>query len=184
MIAPLLTPIFYFATASHGHGEGHAGGFWDLKLYIINFALYLILAIWLTRKHAPRLWQQRRTSLENAVAGSREKHQAISEQLAAAQTKNASIEDEIRRINQSVSEETEREKADIKKSAVDAVERIKRETNDRIETERKSLETTIRKKFAAAALRIAEAKLRGSVSAESDRAHREKALKNVGSLIQ
>ena len=182
LLIALLIPFDYALSAPAG--ADHHGSFWDLKYYIINFSIYSLLIYYIWRKTVPGLWAARRERIESSINKARKKIMGLDDAISQAKQKLSEIPAEAERIKRAVAQEAALEADEIRKQALATASRIKKQSVDKIASERKGLEEIIRKRYVDLALKLAEQKLIDALNTESDKVYRDKTLKNLKGLIQ
>lgn len=179
--AALLVPGV--ALAGGGHGGGHAS-FWDLKWFLLNFTLYVVILYVLLRKQIATGWVARRDRLAAEVSSRAVELQAAEVELRDAELRLQAYDGEVRNLRTQIARETEHEAAQIAAEAARRAERIHTQTNDSLRAERRAAEGGIQRALADLVIRRAEEKLKSELSSESDRPLRDRALSGAKQLVQ
>ena len=178
-----LVASFAFAAASE-HGEGHhAPSFGDLKYYLINFAIYLALVLWVISKTAPAGWRSRRQRIQEMLQTSRAKVSAADQAYQSARQRLEGVDEDVRSLSDLMKVEAQREAEEIIRAAKAQAARIVKQAHDNAEAERKVSESAIRKEYAAQALKIAEERLRKEITPERDKSMRVAFHDSVKTLL-
>ena len=179
-LALLVDASVSYAAPSGGH---HDNSVWSLKLFFINFFIYLVLIGILIKKAVPPAWASRRERVRSQLEESRSKMLVSERNLSEARGKLAGIESEIRRIEESAKQEAQVEAQEIADNARRSAERIITQARDSVAAERKFAQGVLRRMYAEMAIKMAEEKLRAQMTSEKDRSLRERVQQNIGQLI-
>lgn len=177
----LLAPVDVLAAG--GHGAGH-GSFWDLKWFILNFAIYCLALYFILRKKIAAGWSARVARLEAEVASRAAELKAAEAELRAAELQLQSLDGEIRSLKEQIARETEHEARQITTDAAKRAERIEGQTKDSLRAERRAAEAAVQRELANTVVKRAEEKLKAKLNADSDKALRARALDGVKQLVQ
>lgn len=173
----------FAATAEHGGAHHHAPDIYSIKFYLINFAIYAALIIFIAKKNLPAAWASRRKTLETSIRASREKMELIEKNHSEVRAKLAAVDQDIRQIHSNSAEETKREVEEIKISTESAIQRIEKQVQDTLSAEQRSLEKDLRRLYTEAAIKLAGEKIKSQLNSDSDKALRQKALSKMQGLI-
>ena len=164
-----------FAATGHGdpgqlagHAEGHAPTIGDLKLYWINFLLFLALMWFVTRKGVPQAWNARRLAIRDAAErGKRAALQAKAEVDAATQAM-ASVNQEMEQVARTIAQDGEAEARRIMEDARATAQQIERQIAGTIAAEQRALQHAVRQEMAATVMRKVEDRIGRELSPEVD----------------
>lgn len=170
--------------SSESHGAHHEGSIWDLRWYWFNFIIYAGGMYLLLRGQAVRGWAARREAIQNAVRAGEIQLENANNALAAAQkrlamTDSAAIHELISPIIQDGEREAKRIVEQAQKQAVRIVEQAKLS----VAVEQKSHETRLRRQVARTIVARAKERIQNELNADSDRALRSAAVKNIKALV-
>jgi F-type H+-transporting ATPase subunit b len=181
--ALLIAPAVAVA-AEHGHTDAaHAHGIETLFWPVVNFALYIVGIYFLVRKPLAEALTKRHAMVQEGVATGVTRKRAAEAALHDAQIRMSKVEGEIAELKRRIAEETKRESEALIVSAQEKAERIQTAGKEAAIAEQKTVEANLRQELSAAVLRIAEERLRGKLTPESDRGFRERVVSNIGNLL-
>lgn len=112
--------------AGHGgeHGDTHAGGhhgIGSLKVFFVNFGIFMAICSFLAMKYLPEIWKNRRKLIEDAVLKGERELSHAQEVLRKTQNKLDTLDDAKKEIAHTIQKETELDVADIvSKAELDA----------------------------------------------------------------
>lgn len=179
----IAAPQLAFAASGHGD-DHHAAGIGSLTYFFINFSIYSLILFVIAKKNMPALWASRRNALSKAIGSSKQKSAEIEGKLTEARMKMSTLQEELQLIDNRIAEEAKNEVGDISAATAKAIERLNQQAADRIAAEQKNLDSFMRGVYAAAALKIAEEKLKQRVNQESDRSFRAATADSLKDLLQ
>jgi F-type H+-transporting ATPase subunit b len=173
-------PVAAFAGGGHG---GH-GSFWDLKWFLVNFALYAGLLYYFLRKPIAAGWAARRERLAAEVALRAAELQNAEAELREAELKLQSFDGEANNLRTQIARETEHEASQVTAEASKRAERTHLQTQDSLRAERRAAEGGVQKELADVVIKRAEERLKGELNVDADRILRDRALGGVKQLVQ
>ena len=176
-----------FAATGHGdqlegHLEGHAPTIGDLKLYWLNFLLFLALMWFVTRKGVPQAWNARRLAIRDAAErGKRAALQAQAEVDAATQAM-ATVNQEMEQVARTIAQDGDAEARRIMEDARATAQQIERQIAGTIAAEQRALQHAVRQEMAATVMHKVEERIGRELSPEVDAKLRAVAVSSARAL--
>lgn len=135
----------------------------------VNFALYLVLLVYLYRRYVPPLLKARSIQIASDLKKSAAELALAQEELALLNKRLQSIGQEKRELTERFEEEAKNFATLILEEAKDRAERLQQDTVRQIERELDRARKDIRREIIARAVVLARREIQGSLSVEEDR---------------
>ena len=191
MFAFFYSVIFLLAE-SGGHAAGGGGftEFYDKYLNypgfeawkFVNLAIFIGALVYLVKKPLTSAFKARREAIRAELIKAEEEKQAALEQLVSAEAKLASIESEKAEILKKAREEAEAEKANILKQTEFEISKMREQAENEITRLVQQTRAELRRFSAEESVRLAEEKLRGTITVDNDAALVKSGIQSIGGL--
>lgn len=156
--------------------EHHAPGIETLGWPLLNFGIYAAILVWVYRtKIAPAL-RERSVEVEKFLKRSELELAAVEREIADARSRLSQIERERKEIERQLQVEGEQMAATILTRAQEDEIRIQKDASRQVEHEVGRVRGDLRRVLIARAVKRAEEKLRGALSAQDERQLRDEVL--------
>ena len=190
MFAFFYSVIFLLAESG---GNAAAGGFTEFyNKYLnypgfeawkfINLAIFIGVLIYLVKKPLTSAFKARREAIRSELIRAEEEKQAALEQLVSAEAKLASIESERAEILRKAREEAEAEKTNILKQTEFEIAKMREQAENEISRLAQQTRAELRRFSAEESVRLAEEKLRGTITVDNDAALVKSGIQSIGGL--
>lgn len=171
------------ALAIASGGPGHQTSFADTYKFWPNFFVFLVLFYFIIKSPLLNFWSSRRESLEAAVSAGKRELELAQQSLEQARLKLEELDHEVKRIQESIAEDTGREAARIVAEAEDRAARVVEQAGHSVEAERKAAEFALRQELADYVVSKAEQRLKAEMTADADRKLRQATVDQMKSLL-
>ena len=190
MFAFFYSVIFLLAESG---GSAAAGGFTEFyNKYLnypgfeawkfINLAIFIGALVYLVKKPLTSAFKARREAIRSELIRAEEEKQAALEQLVSAEAKLASIESEKAEILRKAREEAEAEKTNILKQTEFEIAKMREQAENEISRLAQQTRAELRRFSAEESVRLAEEKLRGTITVDNDAALVKSGIQSIGGL--
>ena len=179
-----VLPFFHSVCAFASASDHHQVGVEHLTWYAINFVLYLVILVYLTKKPFARFWESRRLDIQEKVTRGERELAAVQSELNSANEKLSSLTPEyLKQIQAKIELEGEKEAEQIILDSLEQVARIEKQAEQTIEAEKKAGLAQVRQEIASVVIKRAESKIKASYGNDKDRIRRNGALAGVRALL-
>lgn len=164
-------------------GSDHGSGLSELIPYWVNFAIYLVIVYFLTRKLVAKAWAERRQRIIDDIAGAKNQYQQAGSQLADAQAKWNRLSQEETRVRDEVARQGEFERNQLLEAAQAKSVRIITQAKEHGIAERRSAERLVREELVEEVLNRASRILKDTATVDADRGFRTSAVGVASRLV-
>lgn len=170
------------AFASGGEGEHH-GSVLDLGKFWLNFIIYVVLLVALTKKPIKSGWASRRARIAEEVNSATSDMEEAERSLAAVEalTKNLAVEQQ--RARGEILSQGELEAQTIARAAAEKSSRIKSQVKELLEGETRSAEAQFRQSLIARAVELSKERFSSGELATRQAAYVEAATNRAKRLV-
>lgn len=176
-----LCVVSYALASADTHHEPSIA---DLKIFYLNFAVYVGALYLLFRKKIPTAWRSRSEQIQEKVTAGLRARELAEQEYRNAQKRLDGVAEEQAQIAAHIASEARGEVDNILEEARRSADRIRSDAAGLIAAEEKALKSALQRELADTVMAMAADRLRRSVTNESDRARRGAALANVRELVQ
>ncbi len=160
-------------------GGGAEGGWWHkVEPYLnypgfeawkfLNLSIFVAIMVYLLKKPLSDVFKAKRETIRAELIKAEEQKQAALAELTAAEAKLANLDAEAENVIARAKEEAAAEKTRIARETDEEAKRLEGQAANEINRKSAQVRAELRRFSAEEAVRLAEAKLRSGINAESD----------------
>lgn len=194
MLAFLFSSLLFFAETGSVAGSDSAWGsfvnFWNTYLNypgfeawrFFNLAVFIGVISYILKKPLSKKFKEKREAIRAELIRAEEEKRAALEQLTAAEAKLIRLDIEAEEVRASARQEADAEKRRIAEQTLQEIAKIRKQAERDIDRLSLQVKSELRRFSAEESIRLAEEKIKSSMSAEKDAQLVKANIRAIGGL--
>lgn len=189
MFAFFYNLLLLAAEGAHG-GKADGPGFYETYFNIpgfelwkfINLAIFVAFMIYVLKKPLSEAFKAKREAIRSELIKAEQAKQAALAQLTSAEAKLVSLTTEKTEVLKKAKAEADAEKTNIASATVIEIEKMREQAESELNRLAQQTKAELRRFSAEESVRLAEEKLRGNITADSDAVLVKSGIQAIGGL--